>query len=419
MTISQLTTAGRAARHFGPGGLLTAALRTPVAALAYRVGEELAARYADRAIIEIDDSDFDVERFAAAGLCDLRPQDGQHMEVSARWDVDDQVIVRYPEQGWYHIVWEGSALEVLRLSFCDTSGCATTVRWLIADSRERAEAFFRAVGIWHSRVEETILVFQDGYWQKDDDLYTAIQGATLDNLVLGGTLKADLHRDLAAFFAAREIYARSGVPWKRGIVLIGAPGNGKTHAIKALINVLGRPCLYVKSFSSQHADDHHNIRAVFAKAREIAPCILVLEDLDSLITEHNRAFFLNELDGFAANEGVVTLASTNHPDRLDPAIMARPSRFDRKYHFGLPGAAERRAYLELWCARLDDAMRPSAATVAALVADTDGFSFAYVKELLVAATVRWAERQEPGAMDAILSAELVALRAQMRSVGME
>jgi ATP-dependent 26S proteasome regulatory subunit len=99
--------------------------------------------------------------------------------------------------------------------------------------------------------------------------------------------------------------------------------------------------------------------------------------------------------------------------------MARPSRFDRKYHFGLPGAAERRAYLELWCARLDDAMRPSATTVAALVADTDGFSFAYVKELLVAATVRWAERQEPGAMDAILSAELVALRAQMQSAGVE
>jgi ATP-dependent 26S proteasome regulatory subunit len=141
-----------------------------------------------------------------------------------------------------------------------------------------------------------------------------------------------------------------------------------------------------------------------------------LEDLDSLITDHNRSFFLNELDGFASNEGVVTIASTNHPERLGPAIMARPSRFDRKYHFGLPDEGERLAYLELWRARLDDAMRPSAETVAALAKGTESFSFAYVKELMVAATVRWAERQEAGTMDGILSAaELGVLREQMQS----
>src|SRR6185295_17921587 len=166
---------------------------------------------------------------------------------------------------------------------------------------------------------------------------------------------------------------------------------------KALINALGKPCLYVKSFSSQNADNHHNIRTVFSQARETAPCILVLEDLDSLITDHNRSFFLNELDGFAANTGVVTIASTNYPERLDPAILARPSCFDRKYHFGLPGAAERLAYLELWRAGLDDARRPNAATVAQVAADTEGFSYAYLKELRVATTVRWVERQEPGA----------------------
>src|SRR6185295_4864728 len=135
---------------------------------------------------------------------------------------------------------------------------------------------------------------------------------------------------------------------------------------KALINALGKPCLYVKSFSSQNADNHHNIRTVFSQARETAPCILVLEDLDSLITDHNRSFFLNELDGFAANTGVVTIASTNYLERLDPAIMARPSRFDRKYHFGQPRSVERLSYLELWAARLDDEMRPSPATLALL-----------------------------------------------------
>jgi hypothetical protein len=392
------------------------ALRTPAAALAYRVGEELAARYADRAIIRSADNDFDAEKFAEAGLCDWRPHPAWHAEIDVAWYPDPEQIVRSQVQGWYQLGWRGHALELIRLSIPTDCG-VQPIRWLIADTPELADAFFAEVCRWNSAVEDEILVFQDGYWQKSRELFLSIQRATLDTLVLGGTLKDDLYRDLAAFFEARPVYERAGIAWKRGIVLIGPPGNGKTHAVKALINALGKPCLYVKSFSSKHADDHHNIRSVFAQARETAPCILVLEDLDSLVTDHNRSFFLNELDGFAANTGVVTIASTNYPERLDPAILARPSRFDRKYHFGLPGAGERLAYLELWCARLDDAMRPSAGTVAQLAAETGGFSFAYLKELLVASTVRWAEHQRPGAMDAILPAELAALREQMSSAG--
>jgi hypothetical protein len=382
----------------------------------YRVGEELAAHYCGKMVMKSSDYDFDVEEFAAAGYCTLRPHAEPRADVDAHWDPIPGKIVRSYDQAWYRIAWEGAEVEVLRLTFPSACG-EQTVRWLIADSPELADAFFSAVCIWNSTVAETIMVFQDGYWQKSRELYQAIQRATLDTLVLGGTLKEELYRDLAAFFDARPVYERANVAWKRGIVLIGPPGNGKTHAVKALINALGKPCLYVKSFSSQHADDHHNIRSVFAQARETAPCILVLEDLDSLITDHNRSFFLNELDGFAANTGVVTIASTNYPERLDPAILARPSRFDRKYHFGLPGAAERLVYLELWGAGLDDSMRPNAHTIAQVAGETDGFSFAYLKELLVASTVRWAERQESGTMDAIMPAELTSLRTQMSSAG--
>jgi hypothetical protein len=418
MTLAPFTTAPeRADSLFGGGRLIYDALSTPAAALVYRVGEELAARFDSSVVIKSADYDFNVEEYAEAGLCALRPHSDYYADIDTRWYPDPGAIDRSFDQAWYRIDWEGAHVEVLRLKFPSACG-EETVRWLIANTVELADAFFTAVCVWNSKVEEAIMVFQDGYWQKNRELYQAIQSATLDTLVLGGTLKADLYRDLAAFFDARAVYERSGIAWKRGIVLIGPPGNGKTHAVKALINALGKPCLYVKSFSSQHADDHHNIRSVFAQARETAPCILVLEDLDSLITEHNRSFFLNELDGFAANTGVVTIASTNYPERLDPAILARPSRFDRKYHFGLPGAAERLAYLELWRAGLDDAMRPSVATVAGVAADTDGFSYAYLKELLVASTVRWAERQAMGAMDQIMPSELAELRAQMSSVGL-
>ena len=57
---------------------------------------------------------------------------------------------------------------------------------------------------------------------------------------------------------------------------------------------------------------------------------LILEDLDSLINDKNRSFFLNQLDGLENNDGLLVIGSTNHYDRLDPAITKRPSRFDRK-----------------------------------------------------------------------------------------
>ena len=391
-------------------------LGLPTGAIAYRVGRALTERFADKALIESADCDFNVEGFAWAGHCALTPRPDVYAELLTSWDGYHERICQSWAQGWHSVAWEGQCFELLSIEWPSGWG-KERVRWLIADTAEAAAAFFRAICLWNSTVDESILVFQDGYWAKDEELFGAIKSASYDNLVLGGNLKEELFADMRAFFGAQEVYGRAGIPWKRGIVLIGPPGNGKTHAVKALINDLGQDCLYVKSLSTENADDHHHIRSVFSKAREAAPCLLVLEDLDSLITDHNRSFFLNELDGFASNEGIVTIASTNPPERLDPAIMNRPSRFDRKYHFPLPILADRRAYLELWNSRMELAMQVGAATVAEVAEGSDGFSFAYVKELIVSATIRWAHKQQPGSMDAIMLAQLAELRRQMVSEG--
>jgi AAA+ superfamily predicted ATPase len=72
------------------------------------------------------------------------------------------------------------------------------------------------------------------------------------------------------------------------MLLMGPPGNGKTHAIKGLIKRAGLPCLYVKSFSGRHVDPAGSIPQVFARARELAPCVVVLQKLDSLVDDENR-----------------------------------------------------------------------------------------------------------------------------------
>jgi len=131
-----------------------------------------------------------------------------------------------------------------------------------------------------------------------------------------------------------------------------------------------------------------------------------------MIDDKNRAFFLNELDGFETNTGVVVLATTNHPEKLDTAILDRPSRFDRKYHFNLPSESERLAYVDSWSARLKTELRLSAKGTDDVVRQTDGFSFAYMKELFVASMVQWMSSGGKTTMDEIIMAQVRMLRSQ-------
>jgi len=76
--------------------------------------------------------------------------------------------------------------------------------------------------------------------------------------------------------------------------------------------------------------DEASMELIFDKARSQAPCVMILEDLDSLITERNRSFFLNQIDGLEGNDGLLVVGTTNYLEKLDPALSSRPSRFDRK-----------------------------------------------------------------------------------------
>ena len=199
--------------------------------------------------------------------------------------------------------------------------------------------------------------------------------------------------------------------------MIGPPGNGKTHTVKALINQTKQPCLYVKSFKSYWGTDQDRIREVFVRARKTTPSVVVLEDLDSLIDNQNRAFFLNELDGFAANTGVVVLATTNHPEKLDPAILDRPSRFDRKYYFNLPAAPERLAFIASWNQSQEPELRLHESALPALVEATDGFSFAYLKELFLSSMMQWIADGGRAKMDTVMLKRVDVLREEMNQAG--
>lgn len=183
------------------------------------------------------------------------------------------------------------------------------------DNDAVGQKLIKAVYTWVHELKGEIWVFEGGQWSKNKQLYKAVQSSSWDDIVLDDKFKDGLRRDTQTFFASQDVYESLGITWKRGILLLGPPGNGKTESIKALLQeTKGIAPLYVKSFTtrmvsvvidlslSYHANTlvqgpEQGIQMIFQHARSHSPCILILEDLDSMVTPQARSFFLNELDG--------------------------------------------------------------------------------------------------------------------------
>ena len=383
-------------------------------AIAYSIGQRLTAVYPNNAILETTDCSFDIEQYAGAGKCQLTPNTAIYSQFITYWHAPTNQSYSNAGNACLNVAWEGHELTVFILNW---SAGYSDIRsfWLIGDTQEIVDGFFSTVCQWNTEIRKEILVFSQGGWRKSAALYESIQGSTLEDLILEGDLKENIRQDLSNFFNAASQYKEYDIPWKRGVIFIGPPGNGKTLLIKALINDLKLPCLYVKSFKSRYAEPEENINRVFRRARQASPCIIVFEDIDSLIDSKTRSFFLNELDGFANNEGILTLATTNHPERLDVAIIDRPSRFDRKYHFNLPKLRERQAYIDQWNNKLSTQLRLSDEVITQIVQSIDGFSFAYIKELLLSAMVAWMNQEQKQSMEQMVLNCIPMLKEQMNS----
>ena len=402
---------------FGPPrDLFASVLREHTHNLPYHQAVRLADLAGGRHVLVTNDWTFDLERYAIAGHAELTAT----LEVAPLDELDFRGLERGTrvrrEVGWFSIVWQSHRLHVLRTTHRE-GGCGQENHFVVADDPDVARRFHEAVCRFASDVPRVVWVYARGCWSRSSDLYEAIHAASFDDLVLAPHLERTLVRDFRSFLAAKDLYARYRTPHRRGALFVGPPGNGKTHAIRALLKEIALPILYVKSLKVRSSTENDSIAEVFDEARDRAPCVLVLEDLDALVTDETRSVFLNELDGFARNDGVVTIATTNHPERLDPALLERPSRFDRKYLFDVPSAEERRRYLARWRARVDDEARPTEEVIARIAERTQGFSFAYLQELTLASMMRWVEIAADGhgrqPMDGVLTEQLDALAREM------
>lgn len=312
--------------------------------------------------------------------------------IHTNWDSDLDTVKSKPTAGSVSFRWEGEAYLILSLL---TPGryCSQNNTWMIGGSREAAEKLCRELHEHDTRPRVKVLAFEDGEWEEAPRLERDLQSLTWDSIVLPDENRRRLQRATEVFFAGGATYRSLGLPWKLGYLLIGPPGTGKTQTTRVLASTCDVPFLYVRGLASfwDSTPNASSLRDLFRGARDRAPCILCLEDVDSLVTESLRSTFLNELDGLDQQfNGLLTVATTNHPEKLDPAMLDRPCRFDYRFEFPLPDAGQRTAYVHHWLRGVDSAsLQVDGDELARRVAAaSNGMSHAYLKRVLITALMR-------------------------------
>lgn len=152
-------------------------------------------------------------------------------------------------------------------------------------------------------------------------------------------------KDILSFFTKKteDIYEKLGLPFKRGIILYGDPGNGKSAIIREIIRTTDSSIIKVVIKGVKDL-----VSALSCLTAELngKQAIIIMEDIDSMINEFNRSDLLNILDGVEIKSGLFMIGTTNYPERLDPAFMNRAGRFDKTYKIGNPSKEARRLYFE-------------------------------------------------------------------------
>jgi hypothetical protein len=189
--------------------------------------------------------------------------------------------------------------------------------------------------------------------------------------------------EIQKFWERESLFREYKLTYKRGIILWGPPGSGKSCTIQLIMrDVVDRGGVVIKF---THPSLFTEGMRVFREIEPVTPVVVLMEDIDSTIQHYNESEVLNILDGVNQIEKAVFLATTNYPEELGERIINRPSRFDKRFKIDHPNPESRRMYFEylIGSNRIAELNIP----LDRWVEDTQDFSLAHLKELFVAVVI--------------------------------
>jgi len=187
--------------------------------------------------------------------------------------------------------------------------------------------------------------------------------------------------EVQKFWARKEVFISHNIHYKRGIILWGPPGSGKSCTVQFIMkDVVDKGGIVVKF---THPIIFNKGMRVLRRIEPETPVIVIMEDMDGILEMYNESDVLQILDGIDQIQNVVFLATTNYPQCLGARIINRPSRFDKRFKIGHPNAECRRVYFEHIMQEEDE----DKIDLDKWVMDTEDFSIAHLKELYVAVII--------------------------------
>lgn len=183
-------------------------------------------------------------------------------------------------------------------------------------------------------------------------------------------------REIETFRGLKSKFSDRGFLHKRGVLMWGPPGSGKTSTLQLLIKLIVEQYSGIAVFVD-HPDIAAKCLQMIRNVEPERPVIALMEDLDALVERHGEAEYLAMLDGESQVDNIVFVATTNYPERLDRRFVDRPSRFDTIRYIGMPSPAARACYLRAKETSYTDA------EVDRLVGLSEGFSIAHLRELII------------------------------------
>lgn len=225
----------------------------------------------------------------------------------------------------------------------------------------------------------------------------ALPAIARDGFILPESTLALIDSNIIRFAAQRAALAALGMPVRKGVLLHGEPGTGKTRTIQYIASALKDTTTFLVT-----AEQVGHLRACIALARMIQPAIVVIEDVDLIAEDRNGVYdprtqsllncLLNEMDGLQEDAEILFILTTNRPQVLEQALAARPGRIDQAIEFPLPDDACRSALVRLYAGKLEI----SEEALAEIVRRTRGVTASFIKELMRRAAQAYLESNSAG-----------------------